>query len=129
MKVLGREASIGRYKPLGIFPPQRRQRGSLPYFPQEDAILQPQPQQALVTVRLLILSKGREDLCQLRILVVPAHRADDAVPVQLRAAVGVEGLEVRAEAVVPGGVPDDVDRPAFLQLAYFIHDSNNLPCT
>ena len=100
----------------GVALPEPGQHRPVLLLPVEDAVLQPQPEQPLVLVPVLLLLKGGEDLLQSGPVIVTAHRPDDDIPIQLRLSVGIIGLEIRLKGIAPGRVPDDVHGPALLQL-------------
>ena len=96
------------HRGLRIASPQRRKRGARDGFLLVYAVFKPQPEKSLVIVRILILLKRAEERDKLRIVIVPPRRADDAVPVQIRAPLAVIGLEIGRKIIAPGAVPYNV---------------------
>ena len=104
------------YCPPGILLPQVGQGGPVGPLPLKGGVLQGQPGEILIEVLLLGPGKGIQQLLQLLVVKVPVDRPHDAVPVQLRPALLVIDPDRGLEAVVPGGVPDQVGGPAGLIL-------------
>ena len=96
------------HRGLRIASPQRRKRGARDGFLLVYAVFKPQPEKSLVIVRILILLKRAEERDKLRIVIVPPRRAEDAVPVQIRAPLAVIGLEIGRKIIAPGAVPYNV---------------------
>ena len=108
----------------GIALSQITESGAVYDLPAVNAVFQPQPEQALVGVRILVLLEGQKDLFDLRIVIMTADRADDGIPVKLRLALFIVGLKIGAEIIILRGVPDDVYGAFFLKLRYLVHCAN-----
>ena len=78
--------------------------------------LQGVPEQGLVKGGVPVLVQHGEEPFQQPVVIVPPCRAEDHVPVEVHLALGVIGLEVRHEGVVPGAGPYDVVGPPLLQV-------------
>ena len=108
----------------GIALPQITERGAVFDLPAVNAVFQTQPEQALIGVRVLVLLEGQKDFFNLRIIIMTPDRTDDGIPVKVRLALFIVGLEIGAEIVILRGVPDDVYGAFFLKLRYLVHCSN-----
>ena len=122
MKIIQRPPAVFLQKPSGIILPQRRQDRPLRQLLSVNGVFQTQPEQTFIFVPILVLLEGGEDRFNFRILVMSAHRADDAVPVHIRISLRVIGLEIGDEGIVSRGVPDQVHRAPALQLGNAVHD-------
>ena len=105
---------LGEFQPQhlpGIAPPEIGQGWAVGCLPGKGGALQSQPHQLLVERLLLAAVKGGKEPVRGLSAVIFPDGADDAVPVQVRPALPVVGLEVRLVAILLGGVPDEVSGP------------------
>ncbi len=123
--LMGDRSTVGQDTP-GIAPPQSGQRWTTGRLPLIDRVLQAKPYQLFVQVLLFAAPERRKQPVDGVRSVVPADRADDAVPVQVRPALLVIDLELRLKAVLPCGVPDQIPGPPLFTVQH-VHQVNTSP--
>ena len=91
-------------------------------------VFQAEPEQGLVLPRLFLMLEAAEERAQKRVVIVLAGEAEDAVPIDIGGPVGGVELEVRVEAVIRGGVPDQVTGALFLKVGNLLrHERKTSP--
>lgn len=89
----------------GVFPPQRIQHRPVLTGTAVDRPLQSQPEQVGVQLAAELALEGVEQGLEAAEVVVVMDQADDRVEIQVGPALRVEGVEIRADAVVLRPVP------------------------
>lgn len=125
-QLLRRNGAAARDDLARVPPPQGRQRRTVRRLALIDRVFQPQPEQLFIDFLMIRIADGVKERVDCLSAIAPARRADDAVPVEVGAAVRVEDLQRRLKAVFPRGVPDDVARAAFFSVRN-VHPSNTSP--
>ena len=95
---------------------QQSQGRPLRYRALIGAVFKPRPEEVLPGFALGGVLHAVEQLLYRGIVVVFIHRADDAVHIHVGIALRIVGPALGVEAVVPGGVPDEVGGAALLPL-------------
>ena len=106
----------------GIVLPQLLQYGTIRQRPAVGRALQSQPEQAAVQLALGLVLKGVKQRLEAVKLVIPVHKADDGIEIQLRLAIAVIGLELRTDVIVFRAVPHLIGRTAALDI-FSVHIS------
>ena len=106
----------------GIVLPQPLQYGTIRQRPMVGRAFQSQPEQVAVQLTLWLMLKGVKQGLEAVELVIPVHKADDSIEIQLRLAIAVVGLELRADVIVFRTVPYLIGRAAALDI-FSVHIS------
>ena len=93
----------------------RKHRSHVP-LSGDKRILEPQPDQILVFSGLFFLFQPAEQFFQLVIVIVPAGKADDGIPVDIGLALGRIKAKIRQEPVIRCGIPDLIVCSFFLEI-------------
>ena len=114
--VLGMVAAEFFQVGLGIAPLEQDEGRARGLFLRDEGVLRAEPEQGLVLPRFLLVLEAAKQLAQLRVIIVLAGEAEEAVPIDIRDPVAGVELEVRQEAVIRRGVPDQIIGTFFLKV-------------
>ena len=101
--------------PARVLAPEIREHGALVFLEAEGCIFHRDPEKALIEALIRRLMKGMVVRQQLLPVIMTVNRSDDAVPVELRAALLVIDAEAGSDRVVPRPVPDQIRRSLLLK--------------